>query len=234
MIELFPEGFEEVESHDGLELIAYTDGGGEERLWQVFGGARGEPVEPGWEERWRRFHRGVRIGPVWVGPPWEPAPRGLVAVAIEPGAAFGTGTHPTTRLAIELLTTLPPGSLLDVGCGSGVVAVTGARLGFAPVAAVDVEAQAMAETERNAAANGVQVDVWCADALAVDLPAADVVVANITLAAVEELARRVTPERLVTSGYLAADHPSLLGWERVDRRELDGWAADVHRRSVDR
>ena len=234
MIELFPEGFEEVELHDGLELVAYTDAGGEERLWQVFGGARGEPVEPDWEERWRRFHRGVRIGPVWVGPPWEQAPRGLVAVAIDPGAAFGTGAHPTTRLAIELLTTLPPGSLLDVGCGSGVVAVVGARLGFAPVAAVDVEAQAMAETERNAAANGVRVDVWCADALAVDLPAADVVVANITLAAVEEVARRVTAGHLVTSGYLASDDPSLPGWERVDRRELDGWAADVHRRSVDR
>jgi ribosomal protein L11 methyltransferase len=234
MIELFPEGFEEVESHDGLELVAYTDAGGEERLWEVFGGARAEPVEPEWEKRWRRFHRGVRIGPVWVGPPWERAPRGLVAVAIDPGAAFGTGAHPTTRLAIELLATLAPGSLLDVGCGSGVVAVTGARLGFAPVAAVDVEEQAMAETERNAAANGVQVDVWYADALAVELPAADVVVANITLAAVEELARRVTPERLVTSGYLASDEPSLAGWERVDRRERDGWAADLHRRSADR
>jgi ribosomal protein L11 methyltransferase len=234
MIELFPEGFEEVELHDGLELVAYTDAGGEERLWQVFGGARAEPVEAGWEERWRRFHRGVRIGPVWVGPPWEPAPRGLVAVTIDPGAAFGTGAHPTTRLAIEVLTTLPQGSLLDVGCGSGVVAVTGARLGFAPVAAVDVEEQAMAETERNAAANGVQVDVRCADALAVDLPAADVVVANITLAAVEELARRVTAERLVTSGYLASEQPSLRRWERIARRERDGWAADVHRRSVDR
>jgi len=234
MIELFPDGFEEVESPDGLELVAYTDAGGEERLWQMFGGARAEPVEAGWEERWRRFHHGVRIGPVWVGPPWERAPRGLVAVAIDPGAAFGTGAHPTTRLAIELLTTLQPGSLLDVGCGSGVVAVTGALLGFAPVAAVDVEAQAMAETERNAAANGVQVDVWCADALTVDLPAADVVVANITLAAVEELARRVTAGHLVTSGYLASVDPSLAGWERVDRRELDGWAADLHRRFVDR
>ena len=234
MIELFPEGFEEVDADDGLELVAYTDARGEERLWQAFGGARAEDVEPGWEERWRRFHRGAKVGPLWVGPPWERAPGGLVAVVIDPGAAFGTGAHPTTRLAIELLSTVPRGSLLDVGCGSGVVAVAGALLGFEPVAAVDVEPQAIAETERNAAANAVRVDAWCADALVVELPAVDVVVANITLAAVEALGRRVAADSLVTSGYLVSDVPSLPGWELVERRELDGWAADVHRRPVRR
>ena len=234
MIELFPEGFEELESRDGLELVAYTDARGEALLWEGFGRGQAEEVEPGWEEGWRQFHRGVRIGPVWVGPPWEQAPPGLVTVVIDPGAAFGTGAHPTTRLAIELLATLPSGSLLDVGCGSGVVAVTGARLGFAPVMALDVEPQAVTETERNAAANAVHVDVRRADALSADLPAADVVVANITLAAVEGLAGRVTAAHLVTSGYLASDAPTLPGWVRVDRRELDGWAADVHRRSVHR
>jgi ribosomal protein L11 methyltransferase len=232
MIDLFPEGFEELETRDGLELVAYTDAGGEERLWQAFGGARVAEVEPGWEDRWRRFHRGVRIGPVWIGPPWEEPPRDLIGVVIDPGAAFGTGGHPTTRLAVELLATLAPGCLVDVGCGSGVVAVAGARLGFAPVTAIDVEPQAVAATERNAAANGVRVQVRCADALEGDLPAADVVVANITLRAVEALARHVKAGRLVTSGYLVSDEPIFPGWELVERRELDGWAADVHRPSV--
>jgi ribosomal protein L11 methyltransferase len=233
MIELFPEGFEEVELADGLELVAYTDARGEERLWQAFGGgAKAAEVQPGWEERWRSFHRGAQAGPLWVGPPWERAPRGLLAVVIDPGAAFGTGAHPTTRLAVELLATVPRGSLLDVGCGSGVVAVAGARLGFAPVTAVDVESQAVSETERNAAANRVRVDARCADALAVELPSVDVAVANITLAVVEALALRVEAGWLVTSGYLVSDNPALPGWEHVDRRQQDGWAADAHRRVV--
>jgi ribosomal protein L11 methyltransferase len=234
MIELFPEGFEELESAEGLELVAYTDSRGEERLWEMFGAGRADEVEPGWERRWRRFHRPVRIGPLWIGPPWEPAPPDALAVVVDPGAAFGTGAHPTTRLTIELLATLAPGSLLDVGCGSGVVAIAGARLGFAPVAAVDVEPQAVSETHRNAAANAVSIDARCGDALDDELPATDVTVANITLAAVEALAPRVASGMLVTSGYLASDEPELPGWERLERRELDGWAADLSRAAVRR
>jgi ribosomal protein L11 methyltransferase len=234
MIELFPEGFEELESGDGLELVAYTDSRGEERLWQAFGRASVDEVEPGWEERWRRFHRPVTVGPLWIGPPWETAPPGAIAVIVDPGPAFGTGAHQTTRLAIELLTALPTGSLLDVGCGSGVVAIAGAKLGFAPVAAVDMEPQAVSETTRNARANGVKVDVRCVDALAAELPPADVVVANITLDSVRAVARRLASDRLITSGYLVSDEPDLSGWERLERRQLDGWAADLHRPTVRR
>ena len=70
MIELFPEGFEEVDHEGGVELAAYTDPAGEERLWAAFGGTRSDEVEEGWEDRWRAFHRPVRIGQLWVGPPW--------------------------------------------------------------------------------------------------------------------------------------------------------------------
>ncbi len=124
MLELFPAGFEEVDRGGSTELVAYTDAGGEERLWHAFGGAAGTDVEAGWEDRWRDFHRPVRVGPLWVGPPWEEARDGALAVVIDPGRAFGTGSHPTTRLCLELLLGLDAhGSLLDVGCGSGVVAI---------------------------------------------------------------------------------------------------------------
>src|SRR5205823_15107853 len=68
MLELFPEGFEERDHAGDVELAAYTDGAGEERLWQAFGGAVGERVEDGWEDRWREFHRPARVGPLWLGP----------------------------------------------------------------------------------------------------------------------------------------------------------------------
>ena len=152
MLELFPQGFEEVEGNGGVELVAYTDAGGEERLWQLFGGARGDDVEEGWEERWRAFHQPIRIGELWVGPPWEEPDADALPVVIDPGRAFGTGSHPTTRLCLELLAELPRGSLLDVGCGSGVLAIAGAKLGYGPVLGIDVEEAAVEATRANAEA----------------------------------------------------------------------------------
>jgi len=231
MIELFPEGFEEIDRHDGVELAAYTDPAGEERLWAAFGGARSDEVAEGWEERWRAFHRPVRIGPLWVGPPWEEPDAGAIPVVIDPGRAFGTGGHGTTRLCLELLLDLPRGGVLDLGCGSGVLSIAAAKLGFAPVVAVDVDAQAVEATARNADANGVRVDARLADALTDDLPRGDVAVVNIALDLDRAIAARLDCARLITSGYLAAEMPSLPGYRREHRLEADGWAADLHIRT---
>ena len=143
MVELFVEGFEETERGGVLEMAAYTDADGETALREVFGAVTSAPVAEGWEERWRSFHRPARVGPVWVGAPWEEAPSDAAAVFIEPARAFGTGSHPTTRLCIELLLSLERGPLLDLGCGSGVLAITAAKLGFAPVTAVDSDEAAV-------------------------------------------------------------------------------------------
>ncbi|HSL64090.1 MAG TPA: 50S ribosomal protein L11 methyltransferase [Gaiellaceae bacterium] len=228
MLELFPEGFEEVDARDGVELVAYTDGAGQERFAAVFGAVSGREVPDDWHERWRTFHRGVRIGHLWVGPPWEEPERGSIPVVIDPGRAFGTGSHPTTRLCLELLERVPRGSLLDVGCGSGVVAVAAAKLGFAPVTGLDLDPQAIVAARGNAAANGVQLELRTADVTRAELPAADVAVANITLDVVGALGGRLRSPLAVTSGYLAADAPTLAGFRRVDRREREGWAADLH------
>ena len=232
MIELFPEGFEEVEDGEDVELAAYTDAGGEERLWHSFGGAHAADVESGWEERWRSFHLPVTIGPLWVGPPWETAPPSATAVVIDPGRAFGTGAHATTRLCLEMLLDLPKGgSLLDVGCGSGVLAIAAAKLGFEPVAAVDVDPLAVEATRANAATNGVEVETRLVDATREPVPAAATAVANIALGAVEEVAKAVTCERLVTSGYLASDQPELSAYSRLRRLDDEGWAADLWERT---
>ena len=226
LLELHPEGFEEA---DG-ELAVYTDGAGEERLRAEFGQVQTALVEPGWEERWREFHQPIWVGPLWVGPPWEQPPAEGIAVVVDPGRAFGTGTHPTTRLCLEFLTELEPGSLLDVGCGSGVLSIAAAKLGFAPVHSVDLEPAAVEATSRNAAANGVELDVRQADALEIDLPRVDLVIANIHLAGVQTLARRIAAARFVTAGYFHSRMPDAPGFTHVERRIDGGWAADLFER----
>jgi ribosomal protein L11 methyltransferase len=220
-VELFPHGFEERETPGGLELAGYA-----ERVPPELAGAAVDEVELGWEHSWRAFHTGARIGRLWVGPPWEPAPAGVLAVVIDPGRAFGTGAHATTRLCLELLLERPPGSLLDVGCGSGVLSIAAAKLGFGPVVAIDHDPQAVESTLANAAANGVEVDARLVDATVDPLPPSEVAVANVALAPVEAVAPRLDASTLLSSGYLSRDDPRLPGWRRAERRVAGEWAAD--------
>jgi ribosomal protein L11 methyltransferase len=227
MLELFPEGFEERDAGDVVELAAYTDSRGEEQLWAAFGNVEHGAVADDWETRWQQFHRPVIVGDLWVGPPWEEPESDHVAVVIEPGRAFGTGSHPTTQMCLALLQAVPRGSVLDLGCGSGVVAIAAARLGCPHVLAVDRDPLAVEATRRNAVLNGVEVEVRLLDALSAALPQAGTAVANITRAAVEALAPRVTAQRLITSGYLQSDVPQLAGYTVTERRSTGGWAADL-------
>lgn len=225
-----PEGFEEREQDGAVELAAYVEPGREARLRAAFPEARSETVEPGWERRWRDFHRPVRIGPLWVGPPWAEPDPGTIAVVVDPGLAFGTGAHPTTQLCLELLLELPAGSIVDLGCGSGVLAVAAAKLGFAPVRAVDLDPHAVAAARANAAANGVSVDVELADALTAASDPADAAVANIALDVVQALGASFASARVVTSGYLVGEAARLPGYRCVQRRECADWAAELHER----
>jgi len=228
MVELFPGGFEEVELDTDLELAAYGDAGAEERFWHVFGPGSVVEVERGWEEAWKQFHRPVRIGQLWVGPPWEEPDEESVPVVIDPGRAFGTGAHATTRLCLELLVERPRTSVVDLGCGSGVLAVAAAKLGFAPVFALDVDPDAVAAAGENVRKNKVDVEVGCADVFAAELPPVELALANLTLGAVERVGGRFHGGELIASGYLASERPTLAGWKRVDRRAAEGWAADLY------
>jgi ribosomal protein L11 methyltransferase len=231
MIELFPEGFEERDLADGVELAAYTDAGGEERVWAAFGTVSSACVDDGWDKRWRDFHRPIEVGRLWVGPPWETPSAELEAVVIDPGRAFGTGGHATTRLCLELLLELEPSSLVDVGCGSGVIAIAAARLGFSPVLAVDHDPAALEATSRNARANGVELELSSADALAGALPPVDVIAANISESSVRQLRPDAATGAVIASGYLESERPAVAGFRAGERRVLQGWAADLFRRA---
>jgi len=221
LLHLFPEGVEEL---DGAYAV-YAD---EPPIG--FDVLEADEVREGWEDSWREFHHGVAVGRFWVGPPWEEPSPGLEPIVVDPGRAFGTGAHPTTQLCLELLQTIEPASLLDIGCGSGVLSIGAAKLGFAPVTGVDLDDAAIEATTANARANGVEIAARVGDALTDELPLTDVAVANVALDVVEALAPRIDARQFVTSGYLDRDEPQLDSWERFDRRTADGWAADLIRR----
>jgi ribosomal protein L11 methyltransferase len=185
---------------------------------------RTEPVADGWETRWHEFLRPVRVRDLVVRPPWVAgSPDDLV---IDPGLSFGIGTHATTRLCLELLLDTPPrGALCDWGAGSGVLAIAAARLGFAPVTAVELEAGVIAA---NAARNGVDVEVVTAD-LRDGAPWAPTVVANLPKPVLLDVPFE-RPERLVASGFLAGEADEVvaaLGMRELRRVEEEGWAAVV-------
>jgi len=231
-VERFPAGFEEREAGSSVELVAYTDRTGESEIRTAFAQATSQVVSAGWEDRWKDFHRPVRAGGIWIGPPWIAPPAGELTVVVDPGRAFGTGAHLTTRACIDLLAKLERGSLLDAGCGSGVVAVAAARLGFAPVRAVDLDEVAVEVTAETARVNGVELEVARADVLRDEIPDADVVVANIELTVVEALLDRSPARVAVTSGYLVAERPRAERWIHVRRVEVEAWAADVFSRAA--
>jgi ribosomal protein L11 methyltransferase len=227
MIELFPEGFEEREGDDGVQLTAYTERFDAVARLEPLGQVREGPVAQGWEDAWKDFHRPVTIGRLWIGPPWEAVEAGLTPIVIDPGRAFGTGAHATTRLCIELLQEVEPASLVDLGCGSGVLAVAAAKLGFAPVVALDNDELAVAAARENAAANAVSVEPRRADVLADPLPDVEVAVANIARGPVEEALERFEGRTAIASGYLEAEQPQPHDWRRAERRVVGGWAADL-------
>jgi ribosomal protein L11 methyltransferase len=212
LLHLFPEGVEEL---DGAFAV-YAD-----QPPIGFDVIEADDVRGGWEDAWREFHHGVSIGRLWVGPPWEAAPSGAIAVVVDPGRAFGTGAHATTRLCLELLQEVEPTSLVDVGSGSGVLSIAAAKLGFAPVSAIDLDEVAVETTRANAAANGVDVDS------VEEIPRAELAVMNIALEVVEGMLPKLPVERAITSGYLDRDEPRVDGWQRIGRRVRDGWAADL-------
>ena len=140
-----------------------------------------EPLaDEDWVRKTQAQFQPVAIGErLWIGPSWRSPPAGRVAVRIDPGLAFGTGTHPSTRLVLAWLERTIRGGerVLDYGCGSGILAIAAAKLGAARVDGVDLDPQAVQTAAGNALDNGVALNAWLPDAL----PAGhyDVVVSNI-------------------------------------------------------
>ena len=187
-----------VEEERGPGFVEYAIYGGEGELPELgeIDAAVGEgrvavsstEVPDDWADRWRDFHKPLLVGErLWLRPSWEPPLEGRIDLIVDPGRAFGTGAHPTTRLCLELLLEEAGegganlGPLTDLGTGSGVLAICAAKLGFSPVAAYDHEPAALEATDLNAKANEVHLSHLERMNLRESLPPlAPTVVANMT------------------------------------------------------
>jgi ribosomal protein L11 methyltransferase len=247
LLELAPGGVEE--SQPDPETVEYSVYGATGELPELpdlkaaAGGAlveiRTEQLADDWAERWRSFHRPLVLeGRLTVRPPWEPAAGTPLDVVIDPGQAFGTGAHATTRLCLELLldqSSAHParGALADVGCGSGVLAIVAAQLGWQPVYALDYDPIAVAATRENATVNGVELDVRRLDLRSDQVPDCELAVANVLgtpLRAWSETQHRLPPV-VILSGLLREEADDLAdrfrqrGLAEVERRERAEWSA---------
>ena len=238
LLELAPSGVEQVDREDFVEYVLYGAPGelpafpeGEAEVGGVLVSVRGEEVADDWAERWKEFHEPVLVADrIWVRPPWAEPREGALDLVIDPGQAFGTGAHPTTKLSLELMLDLDPsGSFADLGCGSGVLAIAAAMLGFEPVTAVDNELAALEATRANAAANGVSLDtVERVNLREQAAPPARTVAANLVRPLLLQLAGTIEAEALILSGLLEgeADEVAAAFGRREERRLAEGgWAA---------
>jgi ribosomal protein L11 methyltransferase len=199
-----------------------------------------EVPETDWNAVWRAHHRTMKLGPrAWVHPPWEEPPGTGVSVMIEPGMAFGTGSHPTTALCLErcdeLLAEFPGADVLDIGTGSGVIAMLAKKLGAGRVAATENDAVALKAAREGAARNGLEDIEWRLSADPADVPGRfGIVIANILLNTLEELAPSIAAKvadggRLVLSGLLAAQGEAAErayvqhGLRPLAREQREGW-----------
>jgi len=248
LLELAPGGLEEREvAPDAVEFVIYGAPGELPALPDLRAAAGDALVDVAtteipddWGERWKAFHPPVdvswRFRRLRVRPPWEaPLDGDGIDIVIDPGQAFGTGAHHTTRLCLELMLERDPGgALADWGCGSGVLAIAAARLGWEPVLACDSDPAAVAATRANADANGAPgVAVTRVDLRREEGPWAPLVVANLVRPLLLDVATLMTraPERLIVSGLLreeAAEAAAAFarhGLREAARRDGGEWTA---------
>ncbi len=249
LLELAPSGVEEVDLGDAVEYAVYGSPGelpALPALEAVAGGAlveiSSDEVAEDWSERWRAFHKPLVLGGVLtVRPPWAPAGETPIDIVIDPGQAFGTGAHATTRLCLKLMLSLRAGgAFIDLGCGSGVLGIAAARLGFSPVLALDNDPASVQATRSNAEVNDVALGVRGFD-LRTEWTAAResggcTVAANLVAPLLLGWAARMNdhaalPARVIASGLLrreadrVAEAFAARGLTESARRHSGEWAA---------
>jgi ribosomal protein L11 methyltransferase len=249
LLELAPNGLEEERGPGWVEFAIYGPPGEVPELGELQAAAGGGLVEvtttsvpDDWADRWADFHRPIEVGGrIGVRPSWWDPQDGLVDVVVDPGRAFGTGGHPTTRLCLALLIELErageaSGPIADWGTGSGVLAIAAVKLGWGPVTGCDREEASLETARANGEANDVELALERLDVRESAPPIAPTVVANLTANLLEDCAGHLAheaelPNTLVCSGMLESETDEVaatfagVGIAEQERRTEGEWSA---------
>jgi ribosomal protein L11 methyltransferase len=255
LLELAPNGLEEERGRGWVEFAIYGPPGEVPDLGELQAAAGGSLVDvtttsvpDDWADRWADFHRPIEVaGRIGVRPSWWNPKEGLIDVVVDPGRAFGTGGHPTTRLSLGLLIELEEagegrGPIADWGTGSGVLGIAAAKLGWSPVIGCDREEASLETASANAEANGVEMEIERVDVREGPPPIRPTVVANLTANLLEDCAGHLAadedlPETVVCSGMLETEVDAVgaafssVGLDESERRSEAEWAALLLRRA---
>jgi ribosomal protein L11 methyltransferase len=254
LLELAPNGLEEERGPGWVEFAIYGPPGEVPDVGELRAAAGGNLVDvtttsvpDDWADRWADFHRPIEVdGRIAVRPSWWDPKEGLIDVVVDPGRAFGTGGHPTTRLCLGLLIELEEageasGPIADWGTGSGVLGIAAGKLGWGPVTGCDRELPSLETARANAAVNGVEMSIERVDVRESAPPAAPTVVANLTGNLLRDCAAHMSaadsdPKRLVCSGMLDGEIEEVvaafgeIGLSEGSRRVDHGWGGLLLRR----
>ena len=256
LLELAPNGLEEERGPGWVEFAIYGPSGEVPDMGEVQAAAGGSLVDvtttsvpDDWADRWADFHRPIEVsGRIGVRPSWWDPKEGLLDVVVDPGRAFGTGGHPTTRLCLSLLVELEEageaaGPIADWGTGSGVLGISAAKLGWSPVTGCDRELASLETAQANAEANDVEMSIERIDVREGPPPVERTVVANLTGNLLRDCAGHLAaagraPETLVCSGMLEVEVDAVVeafvptGLVEAERRIENGWGALLLRRET--
>jgi ribosomal protein L11 methyltransferase len=254
LLELAPNGLEEERGPGWVEYAIYGPPGEVPELGELQAAAGGGLVDvtttsvpEDWADRWADFHRPIEVaGRIGVRPSWWEPKDGLIDVVVDPGRAFGTGGHPTTRLSLALLIELEEageakGPIADWGTGSGVLAIAAAKLGWGPVTGCDREEASLEAAAANADGNGVELALERVDVRETAPPVAPTVVANLTANLLRDCAAHLgsdgrAPRTLICSGMLESEIDAVagsfaaVGFEEARRLTEHEWGALLLRR----
>jgi ribosomal protein L11 methyltransferase len=254
LLELAPNGLEEERGPGWVEFAIYGPPGEVPDVGELQAAAGGSLVDvtttsvpDDWADRWADFHRPIEVaGRIGVRPSWWDPQEELIDVVVDPGRAFGTGGHPTTRLSLALLIALEEagdasGPIADWGTGSGVLAIAASKLGWSPVIGCDREEASLETARANAEANDVEMEIERVDVRQGPPPVRPTVVANLTANLLRDCAQHLAeageaPETLVCSGMLeteldgVAEAFGAAGLREVERRTEAEWSALLLRR----
>ncbi|HEY6638196.1 MAG TPA: 50S ribosomal protein L11 methyltransferase [Solirubrobacterales bacterium] len=257
LLELAPNGLEEERGPGWVEFAIYGPPGEVPELGELQAAAGGGLVDvtttsvpDDWADRWADFHRPIEVaGRIGVRPSWWDPQDGLIDVVVDPGRAFGTGGHPTTRLCLALLIELEEageasGPIADWGTGSGVLAIAAAKLGWGPVTGCDREDASLETARANAEANAVELALERLDVRESAPPVASTVVANLTANLLRDCTGQIAahaelPSTLVCSGMLESETDEVaaafatVGIAERERRAEGEWAALLLRNELD-